>query len=125
MRGPGQDIFPEQAKQQARDIGLESEAAQILKNEPVSDGGADFTEKWVPDGERVDARIDAVGTRTVEKTFGEAVDESTTHVITMEPSAKVTSANRVEIEGRVWTVTGDMVFTDQATVRVQVKELVL
>lgn len=123
LRGPGQDIFPEMAKQTARDIGLVEDAAQILKNESVEDGGGDFADKWVPDGKPVDARIDAADRAGNSQVIAEQINESTTHIITMEPGAEVSTENRIEIEGLTWVVTGEQIRTQQPTVRVQVKEL--
>jgi hypothetical protein len=122
LRGPGQEIFPEEAKQQALDIGLEEDAAQILKSESVPDGGGDTTTTWVPDGEPVDARIDAIGRMGGSKVFAEQIDETTTHVITMEPGATVAADSRIEIEGRTWVVTGQNIRTDEPTTQVQVRE---
>lgn len=122
LRGPGQDIFPEQAKQQGRDIGL-TDLAQIFRNEPEDDGGGDTKEVWVPLGEPVPARIDSVGRRGQAQVMGEQINEGTSHIVTLEPETDVKSDDRIEIDGAMWLITGEEFFTDEATVRVQVKEL--
>jgi hypothetical protein len=124
LRGPGQDIFPEMAKQSVRTIALIEEAAQILKKESTEDGGGDFNDKWVPDGEPVDARIDAADSaRSGSQVVAERISETTTHIITLEPGAKVSTSNRIEIEGLVWVIVAEQIRSEQPTVRVQVKEL--
>lgn len=124
LRGPAQDVFPEGAKQHARDIGLEEEAAQILKPERKDDGGGDSTTKWVPDGKPVDGRIDIVGRSAGDsRVVAEQVSESTTHIVTLEPSASISTDHRIEIEGKTWLITGENIRTDEPTVQVPVKEL--
>lgn len=123
LRGPGQDIFPEQAKQQARDIALEEDAAQVFRNSATDDGGGDFKAEWKPLGEPVDGRIDAVGRKGAEKILGEQIDEATSHVVTLEPGVDVTPDDRVEIEGQMWTITGKAIFTDAASTQLPVREL--
>lgn len=123
ISGPGQELFPESAKQQARDIGLVKELVQVLRNEKEDDGGGDTIDNWKPHGKRVDGRIDALSRRGMGQVIGEQVNEATTHVATLEPGVDVTTNDRLEIEGQVWIITSQEIHTDQATVRVQVKEI--
>lgn len=124
LRGPGQDIFPEEAKQQALDIGLEEEAAQVLKPERVKDGGGDSTLTYVPDGKPVDGRIDIVGrAQGASQVVAEQITESTTHIVTMEPGVSISTEHRIEIEGKTWLITGENIRTQAPTVQVPVKEL--
>jgi hypothetical protein len=43
----------------------------------------------------------------------------------LEPEADVTSNDRIEINGVMWTITASPSRTDAATTRLQVRELVL
>ena len=123
LRGPGQDIFPEAAKQEARNIALVEEAAQVFRNTPTDDGGGDVHDKWQPLGNKVAGRIDSVGRKGAEQLFGEQIDEATSHVVTLEPGVDVTPDDRVEIEGIMWTITGQAIFTEAASTRLPVREL--
>jgi hypothetical protein len=105
-------------------VGLRPLAARIFEKFQEEDGGGDFRDQWIPQAERVRGRIDALRTRGQNQMFGEAIDESTTHIISLDPNAIVTVKDRIEIEGIMWTITSEAFFTDEATIRLQVKELV-
>lgn len=124
IRGPGQTIFPEDAKEAARRIGLVKDAVVIIKKEQVDDGGGDFTPKWVPQKPAVRGRIDPLGGASkTAREFAGAIDEATTHLVVMDPDVDIDNKDRLEAEGIVWTITADLVHTDAATTLVQVKEL--
>jgi head-tail adaptor len=121
LKGFGQTVFPEQAKQAARNIGL-TDDVQVLRNERKDDGGGSFTNKWEPHGDPVAGRIDPTGSGPLGS-IGEEIHESTTHIVTVEPTADVTPADRVQISGTTWVITTNYIHTDQATIRLQVKAL--
>jgi hypothetical protein len=123
LPGTGQALFPEAAKEQARRIGLKDEAALIFEFSSEDDGGGDTKTTWKPQAKKVRGRIDPVGTKGTGTSFGAQIDESTTHVITLDPTAKVSSRDRVEIEGVMWTITSRHFVTQGASIQVQVKEL--
>lgn len=123
LRGPGQTIFPEEAKEEARRVGLKPEAALVFTKVQEDDGGGDVRNTWVPQGMRVRGRIDGLRSRSQATQFGDAVDESTTHIITLDAGTVVTAKDHIEIDGQMWTITAEMFFTDEATQRLQVKEL--
>lgn len=123
LPGPGQDIFPEAAKEQGRHVGLEPEAALILEYEATDDGGGDVNEKWTPQKERVRGRIDPVGTKGTAMMFGEQIDEATTHIVYLDPTVTVSSRDRIEIGGVLWTIVSLHHVTDAVTIAAQVKEL--
>lgn len=117
-------MFPEQAKQQARNIGLVEEAVQLWVNEKEDDGGGETKSKWVESGGKLDGRIDAIGSLSSRsRIFAESVLESTTHIATIEPGAEINVADRVEIHGRMYAVLSEDVNSEQATVQLQVREL--
>lgn len=121
LRGPGQTIFPEEAKEQARRVGLKEEAALIYTLEQVEDAGGDWSDKWVPQGARVRGRIDPVGSsRGTTDSFAAGIRESTTHIISLDPDVVVTDKDHIEIEGRTWTITADEIVTEASTKMVQV-----
>lgn len=123
LPGSGQERFPEDAKETARRIALKEEAARILTFESKDDGGGDREETWTQQPGRVRGRIDAVGSRNMEQFRGDQLVESTTHIVTLDPDANVSTRDRIEIEGLVWTITSEQIFSDAASTRIQVKEL--
>lgn len=124
LPGPGQEVFPEQAKQQARNIGLIEGAVQRWVNEKEDDGGGDTKSKWVESGEALDGRIDAIGSLSNRsRVFAESILESTTHIATIEPDAEINVADRIEVHGRMYVVLSEDVNSEQATVQLQVREL--
>lgn len=123
LAGIGQDIFPESAMQLARHIGFKPKYVTILRNTPKDDGGGDSTPDWKPVGEPVDGRIDALSRRGQGRVIAEQVNEATTHVVSMDPKAEVTTTDRLEVAGTVWIIMSKEIHTDQPTVRVQVREL--
>lgn len=124
ISGPGQEVFPEQAKQQARNIALIDKAAQRFVNEPVDDGGGEFNAKWVASGEPIDGRVDAIGSLSGRsRIFAESVLEATTHVITLDPEATVNVADRIEMHGRMYILLSEGFNSEQASVQYQAREL--
>lgn len=122
LPGPGQTLFSEEAKEEARNIGFKKELIQIIRNTPEDDEGGDTVDKWAPVGKPWAGRIDALTRKGQGQVIGEQINEASTHVVTMDPEAQVLLSDRLEIEGRVWIITSEELHTDQATVRVQVRE---
>ncbi len=126
LPGPGQEVFPEQAKEQVRRIAMDKEAILIFKKESAEDAGGDSgTAAWTARPPAVRGRIDALGVRGESQEFAGAIDESTTHIITMDPGVDVTHLDRLEAEGQMWTITSEQFHSDAASTKVQVKELAL
>jgi hypothetical protein len=123
LRGPGQDIFPESAKEEARLIGLVDDAVLVFKREETEDSGGDWSSDYVPAEERIRGRIDSLGDQGSTGEFAASIDESTTHIVTVDPDADVDHKDRLEVEGQMWTITAERFFTDESTKRLQVKEL--
>lgn len=122
LRGPGQTVFPEDAKEQARRIGLKEEAVLVLKHEQVEDAGGDWSTKYVPQPPAIRGRIDPVGGGARNEMFAEGIVESTSHIVTMDPDAAVEHHDRLEVEGQTWEITADEVVSDPSSKMVQVKE---
>lgn len=123
LPGPGQTIFSEEAKELARRMGLKEGAVQILKLEKTKDKGASIKEEYKPQGKAVRGRIDPVGSGHQADRFGEGLREATTHIVSMDPNTPVSVEDRLEIEGRMWTITGDEVVSEGSSKMVQVSEL--
>jgi hypothetical protein len=116
-------VFPEEAKELARRMGLKEGAVQILELKKVKDKGANVQDEWIEQAGTVRGRIDPVGSGHQVDRFGEGLREATTHVVSMDPDTRVTVADRLEIEGKVWTITGDEIVTEGSSKMVQVAEL--
>lgn len=124
LRGPGQNIFPEDAKETGRRVGLKEAAVQIFREEQVEDAGGDWSTSWKPSEKRIRGRIDPVGGATGRgDMFAEGIREGTTHIVTMDPGVDVDEKDRIEVEGKMWTVTAEEIVSDPASTMVQVKEL--
>jgi len=121
LRGPGQTIFPEEGKELARRMGLKKGALVILKLEKKKDKGASVTEEYKVQP-AVRGRIDPVGSGHQADRFGEGLREATTHIVTMDPDVAVTASDRLEIEGKTWTITGDEIVSEGSSKMVQVNE---
>lgn len=122
LRGPGQTVFPSEAKELARRMGLKDGAVVILKLIKTKDKGASVKEEYKAQ-KGVRGRIDAVGGGHQADRFGEGLREATTHIVSMDPDTEVTSQDRLQIEGRTWTITGDEVVSEASSKMVQVAEL--
>jgi head-tail adaptor len=119
LPGIGQDIFPEAAKQSGRDIGLTGEAT-IFKNEPTDDGGGSLKDKWV-EVEKIDARVDPLVAAKPIGLVADQINEESTHIISLDAGADVSTSSRIEIDGKMWAVTGKRTRTDPMIERVEVK----
>jgi hypothetical protein len=121
LRGPGQEIFTDEAKEYGRDLGLDT-TATILRNEPKDDGGGAQKDHWEPIAENVPARIDIFGRLSQAK--GEAadrIDEHTSHIVSFPQGTDCTTKDRLEINGQLWSVLAVQERTGTATFRVEVK----
>lgn len=121
LRGPGQDIFPDMAKEEAVDIAL-TEEITILRNDGVIDGGV-REEDWEPLAEGVRARIDIVGVRLPNKMKADQINEATTHIFHVDKETDIKSSDRIERDSEVWTVVAVGSRTDQPTIYVEAKHL--
>lgn len=115
------EAFPYPAREHARQLGLYGSAI-IWDNTLVDDGAGDADEDWAARDPAVPARIDplvagAGGTR------GGAVDENSTHIVSLYGTDSIDTGNRIEIEGRMWIVTAERDRTDRLINRVEVKGL--
>lgn len=121
LRGPAQEVFPEEAKEYGRDMGL-TEEAEVFKNEPEDIGGAP-EDKWVSIG-KFRARIDKESIRPPANTPGEQIVEVQTHIISFDPGVPVDTSCRVKIKGQMWYLTGKMEESDALIDRYEAQEVV-
>lgn len=120
LRGPGQDVFPEDAKQHGRDLGL-TEDATILKNEATDDGGGSKVDNWIVQESEIPGRVDPLSTVKSSGIVAGQVNEESTHVISLDPKATVSTKSRIEIDGKTWAVTAQRERTDELIIRVEAK----
>ena len=122
--GPGQEVFPEQAREQGRRLGLGTtddplSEATVLRANATNAGGVTKT-TWTPDVDAVRARIDPGGAGT-PGVRGDTMDESSTHVITFDQEVTLTTKDRVSIDGATWIVTAVEDRTDKLVQRAEVR----
>lgn len=122
LRGPAQDRFPAAAKETGRNRGLTG-SATVYKNEPVDDGGGASTPNWVILAQ-FRAGIDEISTVAPAGLVAEQINEASTHIISFDPGVPVTTDHRVEIEGRMWTLTAKQDFTDALIDRFEAREVI-
>lgn len=122
LRGPGQEIWGEAMKEEIRSMVFEEDYVVVLRQEGENEGGS-WSDEYTP-VKTYDGRIDNVGNAGGEaKIYGEQINESTTHVLSLSPGAEVSPADHFEVEGKVWIATSESVRTDEATTQLQVREL--
>ena len=76
-----------------------TETAAIQALTSTSDSGGGATQVWAANGTAA-CRIDPLGTQRQGRLTGGAIDERSTHVVTLPPATTVATANRLAITGR-------------------------
>jgi hypothetical protein len=123
LPGPAQDIFPEEAKEEARSVGLK-DLVKILRNEGEVKSGVK-KDKWEVVEEDVRATIENAqfgGPRSRYLT-AEQINEKSTHIIHLDPTAEVQSGDRIERDGDTWAVLAVGTRTEEATIYVEAKQI--
>lgn len=120
MRGLGQSIFPESARELGRRMGLLDDA-RILTYTPVVSGGA-TRKTYTPAADTVLARVDPVGAGT-SGTSGGAVNEASTHMITFTAGQDINTEDRIRLHGIDWIITAEVERTDELVKRVEVQQV--
>lgn len=97
---------------------------RILTYSKVSNGAGGFKETFTPGGELLCAIAPVGAGGRSAGSAGERLNEATTHVTTWPAATTVTTDDRVEVDGVVYTVTALREFGAMAaTRRVECKEL--
>lgn len=117
--GPGQDVFPEAAKESGRNLGLRDEAT-IYEDQATDDGGGSSKSKWVEVG-TVRARLDSIATAKATGLIADQINEESTHIVSFDPETPVTTGSRIKIKEKMWAVTGKRDTSDPLIERVEVK----
>lgn len=119
--GPGQTIFPEEAKEEGRSLALVEEF-DISHNEGEVVAGV-REDNWQIIEEGVRGRIDIVGVRLPNKMTADQVNEGVTHVIRLDPTAIIDSGDRIvrELDGSTWAVLSVGHRTGEPTIFVEAK----
>lgn len=109
--------------ERARLLGLEEGAVLIMRYTTSREGGVTRV-TYVPDAEPVRGRIDPEGTGgSGGGTAGAAISEATTHVLTLDEEAVLTSQDRVQWHGTTWRVLNVRHRTDPFVQRFEVEEV--
>lgn len=123
LPGPGQEHFPEQARESGRDLGLTGEVV-IMYDIGGDDGAGSVKSDW-KDKETVRGRIDSItsSTRGMRDEFGDQIKEESTHIVSLDAGVDIDPANRIRINGSTWIVTAKIERTDPLIERVAVRGL--
>lgn len=123
LPGPGQDRFPEDARETGRDLGLTGKAT-ILKNEPIDDGGGALKSNWIG-VETVRMRLDSIKTtmRGSQDLIADQIKEKGSHVASFDAGTDITPEHRLEVNGTIWIITVKLSQTDPLIERVGVREM--
>lgn len=126
LRGPAQELFPEDAKEIARELGMEDEesAVAIFRNEGSKKGGV-VEEKWVEIETDVRANIMTAPFGSPRGRFltGDQIDESATHIFHLDPNADVKKEDRLKRGKLTWAVLVVGTRTEEATIYVEAKQI--
>lgn len=126
LRGPAQELFPEAAKEYARELGMEDEqsAVTILKNEGAKVGGVK-EDDWQPIATDVRANIMNAQFGAPKSRFSTAsqINESATHIFHIDPVVVITSDMRIQRGSREWAVLVVGTRTEEATIYVEGKQI--
>lgn len=126
LRGPAQEFFPEDAKQEALRLGMEDEDSQvtILRNEGTKQGGVK-SEKWEPIATDVRANVinAPFGAPRGRYPVAEQITESTTHIFHIDPVVEVEPSDRIQRGSELWAILVVGTRTEQATIYVEAKQL--
>jgi hypothetical protein len=125
LRGPAQEIFPEDAKQEGRNVALLPEYVTVLRDNGAEDEGGAPSGEWEDVG-TWDGRLDVLGARGMSsETAGDEINEATTHIVSMDPEAKgeVKTSDRLRIEGELWIITGISTRSGASSLRLLVRKL--
>lgn len=76
-----------------------SDTGYVVAGTIVSDSGGGGTSTWTAGTTGIPCRIDPLTDRSARLTGG-AIDERSTHVITVPPGSSVTAASRFAVDGR-------------------------
>lgn len=119
LPGPGQVIFPEEPKEHGRSVALTTTARLLVNTAGLDPTGSPLPEEWAESGAPIACRVDPLSMDQVAQHVGDQIDERSTHYITLEPTAEVTTDERLRIDGTDWLVTQVPEQTDRMVKRVE------
>jgi hypothetical protein len=105
LPGPGQEHFPEGARETGRALGL-TDSITVLVYEDKGDGAGGSQPQWTSRGS-VRGRLDPVtsSTRGFKDEIANVLNEETTHIVTLDQDSGVSTSDRLEIDGKRWIIT--------------------
>lgn len=120
LPGPGQDVFPEQARELGRRMGLYSDEVVVLRHTAESSGGA-TRDTFAPETP-IRGRIDPVGKVGRGGPMGDVMNESASHIVTMDAAVDVTERDRIAVQDSDWLILAVREVTDPLITRVEVRK---
>lgn len=120
LPGPGQDLFPEQARELGRRMGLVDDEILPLRYTETRSGGATRV-TYEPDDEPVRGRIDPVSS-SIRATENVSF-ESSTHIVTVDADSDLDVRDRVRVLGGDWLLNAHMERTDPLVQRFEAERV--
>lgn len=120
-----QEVFGEQAKALGRNHVLDG-FATILRHVPGLDDGGSPDDSWEADDDPVRAHLEpaSTGEGRDPRTIADQIVEAAPHLIYLDPvdGASVVEEDRLDMEGKIWTIMGIATWNLPETLVFQVKE---
>lgn len=121
LRGPGQEVFPDQARERARHMGLYPDEIMIWRHTRNGSAGATYN-TYEPDDDPVRGRVDPTSSNTAGGLRGDAFeDESSEHLVTFDETIEITLEDELEFHNKRWIITSLRERTDRLVTRVEVR----
>lgn len=77
-----------------------SDTGHVVRATTTDDGGGGISQVWAQAGSALPCRIDPVGSRQQGRVTGGAIDERSTHVVTVPAGTAVGAGERFAVTGR-------------------------
>lgn len=120
LPGLGQESFPAMAREIGRDLGLYDEIF-VHKYENKEAGGSPVV-TYTKAKSSIRGRIDAAGTQAPQ-VVASIINESSTHIVSLDPQAAISENDRLEVVGKLWRITAVREWTDELISQVEVREV--
>lgn len=121
---PNTSVFPEQAKETARFIGMPEGALRIGYRQELNTAGVkDYTYDW---SEPIRGRIDPLGAVGGSgRLSGEQIDATSSHTATFDRDVPISSQDRIEEvdTGTVFTVNARRQHSDEDVTQVEIRQV--
>ena len=122
LPGPGQDIFPEAAKEWARRLALYPDELDILRHTRQTSSGVTTYSYLLDSGGPFRGRVDPTSSNTAGVLRGDAIeDESSEHLVTFDDEVELDTEDRLLWNNEEWIITSLRERTDRMVTRAEIR----